>query len=302
MIRLPTIILTIIISLFTQVLSFPLYENRDSSYKTIPIVEINSSRSQYYFDSAYLFELETPTWLPLIDFYYHSGHGFLKNENDNSIYVIDYVTGQRLQDTNNSSRFYFQDMDLRPQYILHPLRAEEMILRAVNYHRFENQRHSYTRLRSISLAAIYHSINQRDVNQTSQRDFDGRTHQERMEMWSERERNYVRSSHVSHHQVNGEFNQDYANQIIDQLMTTGTADWLMRGYYHNLGVGVGIQENGIVRLTIHMATEVWNGARNYHQTHVHGYPGRERTYEIHNDMAREAFLYYHGENAINPYR
>lgn len=283
------------------------YENRYIyTYATIPIKEIDG---QWYFNSFYIDTLNfhwpnQSNWFPLQSFSDLTGYNYIRRIDHvfaYNIYSQNIKTiGDVDENINSVLPKYFQDMDLRDNYNLHPLDAEYMVMRAINYHRFNRQLHSYQRMQSLSLAAIYHSVAQRDRDQHSQNGFNGETHQDRMELWTlSPNRDYVRSSHVSRHEVVGEFTQEEANRIIDILMTRSTADWIMNGYYHYLGVGIGIQENGTVRLTIHMSTARSEHARDYHVRYVRN--NREEAYARHDAMAREWFIANrYGET--NPYR
>ena len=268
------------------------YENRYiENYAILPVKVLT--------ENVY-FQLEDQ-WFALEDFTTVTGYHYLRRMDH--LFIIDEEGEFKTIEAPMGYTVLpvaFEDMDLREDYTLHPLAAEAMIMRAVNYHRFNRQLHSYTRLQSLSLAAIYHSIAQRDRDQHSQTGFNGETHQDRMELWTIQPlRDYVRSSHVSRHQVTGEFTQEEANRIVDTLMTRATADWLMNGYYHYLGVGVGIQENGTLRLTIHMATARSEHARTYHASYVRS--NREEAYARHDEAARQWFMKNrYGEE--NPYR
>lgn len=277
-------------------LAVPIQEIEDEWYFDSDVIEINLG----YFEIAALSVRPVDNWFPLRYFRRLTGYQHVRRRH----HIFPAYPGTRNfrtlenPDSYEIHPFYFQDMDLRPEYTLHPLEAEEMIMNAINYHRFELKTHGYTRLQSLSLAAIYHSIDQRDRGQHSQRAFDGGSHQNRMELWVlEPVRDYVRSSHVSQHRVTGAFTQEEATRIVDILMTRATRDWIMNSYYHYLGVGVGIQEDGTVRLTIHMATARSPYAVAYHVEHRHD---RETLYGRHAARAYEWFMEnQYGE--VNPY-
>ena len=286
----------LIASLGLEQPTFPEYEVRSIGYyQTIPV---KTTPEGVYFEGESFGEAG---WIPLA--YFEEITGFRYIRRIDHLFIQDPETGEVLtSDTFLEKTTYFSEMDLREGYTLHPLEAEAMIMKAINYHRFNLQIHSYTRLPSLSLSAVFHSGENRDLDRPGQRSVRDETHQERMELWTltPNERDYVRSSHTSSHWIEGVFDQEAANQLVDRLMTRETtASFLLNAYYHYLGVGVGIQGNGRLRLTIHMGTARSDDALAYHRTHVRG--NREEAYGRHLAQAQAWFEQYHGDK-VNPYR
>ena len=255
------------------------YENR-YIYEDL-VVLLDNVEGQWYFDASELdlivgmsetIEIAHPTkdnWFLLDSFTELTGLTYLRRMDH--IFVRSPQGGflPTTQSEYTVLPFYFEDMDARTGYTLHPLDAEEMMIRAINYHRFNNQLPSYNRLQSLSIGAIYHSLDMRNNNVFRQTGANDESHQERMELWVVgTQRDYVRSSHVSHHNLRrGDFNQNVANQLVDIIMDSRSGPWLMNAYYHNIGVGIGIQEDNRMRVTIHMATARSENAIAYHVEH-----------------------------------
>lgn len=292
----------------------PWYEDRIiADYLPVPLQMISG---QWHFDLAAIESRSTlgePDWQPLGHFTnltnLRMGGGLGSGRRIDHMFVRYLETPYYLtlaDETETILRTPFQDMDLRSDYELHPLDAEEMIIRAINYHRFENQFHSYERMQSLSLAAIHHSIEMRDRQQHSQEGFGGESHQERMELWTNTSsfaRDYIRSSHVSSnastHTIDGPFTQEEANRIVDHLMTTNSGSWFVNAYYHYIGVGVGVQADGRVRLTVHMSTARGPDVRDFHVNYVRG--NREEAYAEFAVAARSWFI-ANRRGESNPYR
>jgi len=162
--------------------------------------------------------------------------------------------------------FVIPPLDLRG-YDMDHYEVEQWFLERINYHRENYGIHPYEIYVPARITSIEHSIDMRDNNFQGNPASDGRTHQERHHRWFGFYRTKVTSSHASSHNVGNNplgLCQDVVNIIVDRIMgRESTFSFLMNPTYYYLGVGFSIDEGGMGRLNITMASQ--SGERASHR-------------------------------------
>lgn len=142
-------------------------------------------------------------------------------------------------------------------YLLDHFEVERWFLERINYHREAHYGvHPYRVYIPARITAIEHSLDMRDNEFGRNMSSDGRTHQERHDRWIGPDRTKVTSSHSSTHIVaDGRLTREGVNAIVDHiLLNEVTYSFLMNPTYDYIGIGFAIQQDGIGRLNITMAS------------------------------------------------
>jgi len=275
-----TILLAVAHSVYAQ--EWPKYEQRQLNHEHI--ISRNEGSEIFYNGEWVPRDVFEISWG--INTFPREGFSFLRDPQTRHLIPLE---------ESQHINFYFRDADLREEYTLHPLEAEEMFRQSINRHRFDNELFDMPRMQSASLSAIHHATEMRDRQFSRLTSYSGMTHQQRMDLFHDTtDRQYIRSAHVSSHNIQGQLNQEQVDQIVDRLMEGSLYSWIINGYHNRVGIGVGIQEDGRLRLAIHMFTDDMENAQHYHRTYIT--PNREEGYARHTFRQQEAFRHQQQEN------
>lgn len=180
------------------------------------------------------------------------------------IFVInpqpDLATDEPYETNNNrisvTKHFDIPPLDLRG-YELEHYTMQSWFLERINYYRVEYGLHPYELYTPAVVTSIEHSIDMRDNNFSRNAASDGRTHQQRHDRWIGHLRTKVTSAHSSSHTVSdGPLTRDCANEVVDRVFgVEASRNFLLNPTYYYIGIGFSIQENGMGRLSITMASQ-----------------------------------------------